>query len=65
MGPEVYIDLCPGTGEGAKEKSPSRPRTPASSFLLSTEDFYVYVRLLLGQLAYSPSLRECPQPLGL
>lgn len=65
MGPEVYIDLLPGIREGAKEKSPWCPRTPASSFLLSTEDVNVYVRLLLDWLDYSSSLRECPHPLGL
>lgn len=60
---EVYIDLLPGIGEGAKEKFPSCPRTPASSFLFSTEDFHVYVRFLLNGLDYSLSLGEFPIPL--
>lgn len=65
-GPKVYIyiDLLLGIGEGAKKESPLHARTPAFSFCLSTEDFNIYVRLL-DWLDPSPSLRECPQPLGL
>lgn len=64
MGPEVYIDLLLGIRR-CQEKSPSHLRAPASPFFLSTEDFHVYVRLLLDRLDYSPSRRECPQPLRL